>query len=234
MVSKRTLDRSVDIDYYTAEQLGPSRYRTPEGFLVCECVPVARTGEMAYGPGEVPEELGIGRDGKIIIHRSPNEVFDPKSMASLNGKPVTDEHPPVDVDPHNWRFYTRGVVVSPRRGEGDLRDCLVADMIIFDADTIRDIEMGKREVSCGYNPTYAQLIGADDKPMLGVGEQLNILYNHLALVSRGRCGAKCSIQDHKTVDAAVDVVDQVGVTRSEDFWSERRIRRLSKISKLLR
>lgn len=218
----RAIDRSVDLEYYTAEALGPSRERTPEGFLICYDVPVARIGNMTYGPGEVPEELGIGRDGRITIHRTPAQVFDKKSMSSLNGKPVTDDHPPVDVDPQNWRFYTRGVVVNPRRGTGDLADCLVADMIIFDAETIRDIEMGKREVSCGYNPDYIQYLSEDGEPVPGIGEQANILYNHLALVDRGRCGAKCSIQDHKTVDAAP----------AENFWSDRRQRRLERLTSL--
>ena len=226
---RRTLDRSLDVEYYTNEQLGPSRERTPEGFLICYDVPVARTGEMTYGPGEVPDELGVGRDGKIKIHRTPRVVFDKKSMASLNGKPVTDDHPPVDVDPDNWRFYTRGVVVNPRRGEGQYKDCLVADIIIFDGETIRDIELGKREVSCGYNPDYIQLFGNDGEPVPGVGEQDNILYNHLALVDRGRCGEKCSIKDHKTVDAA-PAPKETGVVVAVDFWSERRARRLERLA----
>lgn len=230
MISRRTLDRSLDLEYYTSEQLGPRRERTPEGFMLCFDVPVARTGEMIYGPGEVPEELGIGRDGRIKIYRRPEVVFDKKSMASLNGKPVTDDHPLVDVDPDNWRFYTRGVVVNPHRGEGEYKDCLMADMIIFDAETIRDIEMGKREVSCGYSPDYVQLMTSDGTPVPGEGEQENILYNHIALVNSGRCGAKCSIRDRKTVDTGVGSLVPV----ASDFWASRRERRLERlVAKLL-
>jgi Uncharacterized protein conserved in bacteria (DUF2213) len=195
-----TLDRDArDIEYYTTEELGPKRERTPEGFLICYDVPVARTGEMIYGPGETP--VPTGRDGRVKIHRHEKEVFDAKSMRSLNGKPVTDDHPPVDVDPKNWRFYTRGMVVNPRRGEGEHKNFLVADLIVLDQDLIDDIESGKREVSCGYNPDYLQLLDEDGEPIPGEGEQINIIYNHLALVDRGRCGARCSIGDRKTVDA---------------------------------
>lgn len=182
---------------------------------------MARTGEMMYAPGEVPEELGVGRDGKITITRSPEEVFNPRSMASLNGKPVTDDHPPVDVDPQNWRFYTRGVVVNPRRGEDiGLRDCLIADLIIFDEELIKDIEGGKNEVSAGYNPEYFQIMDAQGEPIHGRGEQSNILYNHLAVVKNGRCGSRCAIQDHKTVqdDSA--------------FWSRRRARKLKQLARI--
>lgn len=194
-----TLDRDArDIEYYTTEELGPNRERTPEGFLICYDVPVARTGEMIYGPGETP--VPVGKDGRAKVFRHEKEVFAQKSMRSLNGKPVTDDHPPVDVSPENWKYYTRGMVVNPRRGEGEHKDFLIADLIILDQDMIADIESGKREVSCGYNPDYLQMLDDDGEPVPGEGEQVNILYNHLALVSRGRCGARCSIGDKRTVD----------------------------------
>lgn len=196
-----TWDRSSDIEYYTTEELGPRRERTPEGFLICYDVPVARTGEMIYGPDETP--IKVGRDGRVKIKRVEAEVFSQKSMASLQGKPVTDDHPPVDVQPNNWRFYTRGVVQNPRRGEGEHNQFLVVDLIIYDEDTIKDIDAGKREVSCGYNPEYLEVLDDAGDAIPGHGEQANIIYNHLALVDRGRCGPRCSIGDHKTVDHEV-------------------------------
>lgn len=199
-----TRDRSADIEYYTTEQLGPRREHTPEGFLVCYDVPVARTGEMVYGPGETP--IQVGRDGRAKIQRSAAEVFSKKSMASLQGKPVTDDHPPVDVAPDNWRFYTRGVVQNPRRGEGEHKDFVVVDLIIYDAETIADIDAGKREVSCGYNPDYLEVLDDAGNVVPGEGEQANILYNHLALVERGRCGPRCAIGDRKTVDHVIPTV----------------------------
>lgn len=222
---KRALDRSLDIEYYTSETLGPRRDRTPEGFLICYDVPVARVGEMIYAPGEVPMELGMGRDGRVRVARTAAEVFAKHSMASLNGKPVTDDHPPVDVDPENWKFYLRGVVVNPRRGEDDHKDFLVADLIIYDDETIKDIEAGKREVSCGYNPTYLQLLDDNDNPIPGRGEQVNIMYNHLALVKAGRCGPSCAIGDRKTVDALNEL---------STFWSHERATRLRRLANRLR
>jgi hypothetical protein len=215
----RALDRTFDIEYFTNESLGPNRERTPEGFLICYDVPVARVGEMVYGPGEVPAELGLGRDGRVRVARSAAEVFSPKSMASLNGKPVTDDHPPVDVDPSNWKFYTKGIVVNPRRGDGEQRDFLIADLIVYDGSIIDDIEAGKREVSCGYNPDYLQLLDDSDNPIQGRGEQVNILYNHLALVAAGRCGPACAVGDRKTVDSATDSI-----------WTPERVRRLRRLA----
>jgi uncharacterized protein len=191
------------VEYYTTEELGPQRHRTPEGFLLCLDVPVARTGKMVYGPGETP--IQVGSDGRAHIERTEEEVFSPDSIASLRGKPVTDDHPPVDVEPENWSYYTRGVVLSPRRGEGALKDFLLADLIIYDAEMINDIEAGKREVSCGYNPQYLQVLDEKGDDIPGQGEQTNILYNHLALVERGRCGPRCSIGDKRTVDEKPEV-----------------------------
>jgi len=187
-----------DFRFYTVEQLGPTRFKTPEGFLVCQSVPIARTGTMVYGPDETP--IPVGDDGRVYIMRSPFEVFKPESMASINGKPVTDDHPPVDVDPKNWQMYTRGIVFNPRRGENNQNDLLVADIIIYDADTIRDVEEGKREVSCGYNPEYLPIRDDSGNEQPGRGQQIDIIYNHLALVDRGRCGPRCSIGDRRTVD----------------------------------
>lgn len=226
-IEARTTDRrairdTADIEYYTMEVLGPKRELTPEGFLICYDIPAARIGEMVYGPGEVPPELGVGKDGRIRITRGAFEVFDPLSMASINGKPVTDDHPPVDVDPQNWKFYTKGVVVNPRRGNGDLRDFMLVDSIIWDAEMIADIGKGKREVSCGYNPEYLQLLDAiSGQPILGRGEQIRIRYNHLAFVKAGRCGPYCSVGDQKTVDR--------NNNNNNQFWSPERERRFSRL-----
>ena len=108
-------------------------------------------------------------------------------------------------------------------------------MIIFDGETIRDIEMGKREVSCGYNPEYSQLLTPDGEPIQGEGEQENIIYNHLALVENGRCGAKCAIQDHKTIDTAglispEEVAAEMQRMKATAFWAERHARRLERLS----
>lgn len=225
VIKHRAIDRTFDIEYYTSETLGPRRERTPEGFLICYDVSVARVGEMVYAPGEVPSELGAGQDGRVRVTRSAAEVFSPRSMASLNGKPVTDNHPPVDVDPANWKFYTKGVVVNPRRGDDDQNDFLVADIIVFDRETIEDIEAGKREVSCGYNPNYLQLLDDQGNPIPGRGEQVKILYNHLALVPAGRCGPACAIGDQKTLDGVSFIVDD------DTFWSQDRARRIERLAR---
>lgn len=176
---------------YFAEKIGIKRSRTPEGFLLIEATPVARIGTQLYAPEELGYKIPAGPDGLIRIQRLPDEVFDPVSMASLNGKPFVNEHPQNLIGPANWRHLALGVVMNPRRGTGDERDFIVADVLIQDQAAIDLVETGKCEVSCGYNAEYEF---KDDEP--GVGYQRGIRYNHLALVSAGRCGPSCAIGDH--------------------------------------
>jgi hypothetical protein len=178
--------------FYTVQKLGPKRSLTPEGFLLCEEVPVARTGEMLYGPGEVPVEPGP--DGLIRISRTPEEVFRDATLASCMGKDATLDHPDDFVQPSNYAALTQGVMLNPRRGTGLADDLLVADLLIKHPDAIKAVQDEHiEEVSLGYEADYIQV-----SP--GRGEQRNIVVNHVALVERGRCGPRCAIGDKEPED----------------------------------
>lgn len=191
----RTRDREPlegdRLRFYTVESLGEKRHRTPEGFLVCEDVPVARTGEQVYTPyDDVPIEPGP--DGRIYVVRTEAEVFRPETMASGNGKAVVDDHPDDDVVLINWRGLACGTAMNFRRGPDSQSDLLLADLVITDQALIEAILDGKREISLGYDAEYVKLAP-------GRGEQRNILINHIALVEKGRCGPRCAIGDRRSV-----------------------------------
>lgn len=177
--------------WFTVEELGPTRSLTPEGFLLCKNVVLARTGMQLYGPGETPIDA---IDGQVRIQRDPDEVFHPDAIASAQGKPIVNEHPEdgdgmrLDVTPANWRELAIGHVVNPRRGDGADEDFLVGDLLITDQHAIDLIDAGKRELSCGYAADY-------EETGPGRGRQKNIRINHVALVERGRCGPRCAIGD---------------------------------------
>jgi hypothetical protein len=102
-------------------------------------------------------------------------------------------------------MYTKGVVLNPRQGTGSAADYLLADFMVFDPDMIADIDAGKREVSCGYNPEYYPVLDDSGEPLPGRGRQRNIIYNHMAVVDAGRCGHNCAVRDHAlTHDRALD------------------------------
>lgn len=185
-----TRDRTATIDYYTTESLGPKQALTPEGFLLCKDVAIARTGSMIYGPGETP--IKVGGDGVAHIERGPDELLKPETIASFNGKPVVDDHPDDDVTPATWRKLAIGVTLNPRAGTNDGEPdvhTIVADLLITDPKAIQAVKDGKREVSCGYDADY-------EETGPGQGKQTDIIGNHVALVEKGRCGPRCAIGDH--------------------------------------
>lgn len=187
----RFIDRSPNgagFRFYTPTKLSENIRETPEGFLVCLNVPVTRTGELIYIDGEVPIEAG--EDGKIIITREEEDVFQPETMASFEGKAVTIEHPNDFVSPTNWQSLARGTIQNVRRGEGEDADKLLADLLITDSIAIGLVKNGLREVSLGYEAQYVQT-------GKGRGRQRNIRGNHCALVDKGRAGSTCAINDHK-------------------------------------
>ena len=160
--------------------------REPEGYLLCLNVPVARTGIQEY----LPEELGLPpAPGTVSVYRAPDEVFDPQTIASFEGMPVTEDHPPEGVDIENVRRFQRGHAHNVRRGAGAESDLLLADLIITDPGLAEAILGGKREISCGY--TY-DLICLD-----GMYFQHRIRGNHIAVVDAGRAGPRVSIRDRR-------------------------------------
>ncbi len=177
----RVMDR-----FFSTEQLGPTQSVTPEGFLLCEGVAIARTGVQEYLEDEVPIEGDF--TGQVRVHRDEGEVFRADTMASFEGKPVTMNHPNDFVNPANWKELAVGIVQNVRRGKDVESGLLIADLMITDQSAIDAVRAGLREVSCGYEAEYEQV-----QP--GMGRQVNIIGNHVALVERGRAGPRCSIQD---------------------------------------
>lgn len=186
-------DASGASRYYTVSKLGPKRSLTPEGYLLCEDVPVARTGEMLYAEGEI-----VGGDGEVItgdndgivrVSRGPDDLFRPQTIASFEGKPVTLSHPDEFVGPANIRSYAVGTMFNVRRGAGIEDDLMLADLLITEQGAIKAVQDdGIEEVSNGYEADY-------DQAEPGRAVQRNIVGNHVALVERGRCGPRCAIGD---------------------------------------
>jgi len=161
--------------------------REPEGYLLCLNVPVARSGTQEYLPSELGLPSGLGL---ITVYRPPEEVFAPAAIASFEGMPVTNDHPPDGVDAGNIRALQKGHAHNVRRGSGEESDLLLADLIITDPALISAIlEEGKREISCGY--TY-ELCSENGKYI-----QRQIRGNHVAVVDAGRAGSRVCIRDRK-------------------------------------
>ena len=183
---------------YYGTDISPNQTETQEGFLICRNVPIARTGTQDY----LARELQLDGDPErtILVNRLPEDVFETATLASFEGKPVTDGHPPENVSPENYAAYAKGHVQNVRK-QGDY---IVADLYVNDAALASDIRNAvKREVSCGYLCNY--------EPD-GTGyKQTHIRGNHVAVVPKGRAGATVAIKD-----AAPEA--EKGRKKMSDFW----------------
>ena len=171
----------MPIAYY-GSQISPHLVDTPEGFLICKDVPIARTGPQDYLARELM--LDGDPDRLITVQRHPEDVFEEATLASFEGKPICDGHPPENVCPENYAAYTKGHVQNVRR-DGEY---IVADLYINDANLANEVRNNvKREVSCGYLCNYVPD---------GAGyRQERIRGNHVAVVPKGRAGATVAIHD---------------------------------------
>lgn len=169
------------IAYYGA-RISPHMTRTPEGYLICHDVPINRTGDQEYTAGDL--QLDGDQDRLVIVHRYPEDVFDPAALASFEGKDITQGHPPENLTPENQAAYSKGHIENVRR----VGDNTVADLYIKDAGLASDVENGViREVSCGYLCDYV--------PDGDGYKQQRIRGNHVAVVPRGRAGHDVAIKD---------------------------------------
>jgi hypothetical protein len=179
--------------YFFKTRLGNTRYQIADGSVLFKDVPIARTGTQLYGGDEI-ENIEPNAAGTITVHRTPEEVFSPATIASFEGLAVTVGHPRDDyggivfVTPDNWRQLAHGHIQNVRRGTGDQSDLLLADVIVKSPEALDAIDNGDDEVSCGYDADYKQT-----SP--GNAVQYNITGNHLALVPNGRAGSRCALGD---------------------------------------
>ena len=195
---------------YYGSTISKHMTQTPEGFLICRDVPIARIGTQDY----LARELGLDGepDRPVTVERRPEDVFDPAAIASFEGKDVTYTHPPEMLAPENQSSYSKGHAENVRR-EGDF---LVADLHLKDPTLISEVRNGiLREVSCGYLCDYTPS---------GAGyRQTNIRGNHIAIVPRGRAGHDVAIKmaRYKIYDNKSDVITPVGEKLTAEQWLDR-------------
>lgn len=186
---------------YYGDKISNNITKLNNGCLVCFNVPIARTGTYKY----LASEIGLEGYDVVDVYRTEDEVFSPTTLASFEGKPFTDNHPPCDVTVDNWQMYAKGTVTNVRRGTGANSGFLMADIIVNDPIVISEIQSGsKREISAGYECEYVEKGGKI--------YQKGIVGNHVALVQAGRAGKHVRINDEKKLPTkykAIKKLEQV-------------------------
>jgi hypothetical protein len=190
------------VSFY-AVKLSDHLAETPEGYLVCHDMVIARTGHQTYKGSELPQrgsdtppeevtaqDLGINPGDDVKVYRSPDEVFSVATIASFESKPITDSHPELLLNSETHGDYACGHIRNVRKGSEALADGnwpLLADGVVTDKNLVLKIKSGLRELSCGY--TYN--IVKNGSQIL----QVDIVGNHVAVVPNGRAGPLAAIQD---------------------------------------
>ncbi len=176
---------------YLASRLSEHIAELPDGGLLVTGCPIARTGFQEYAvrdlPREAAKELGIdvsNPSSLIDLYRPPEEVFSPRFLASLEGRPITDGHPPDFITPATFSQYAKGHIQNVRRGPEPLDDGewpILADLIISGEPLVSKVKAKQaRDISLGYDFS----IDRDGDKVI----QCDMVGNHSAVVPKGRAG----------------------------------------------
>lgn len=179
--------------FLVAEKLGPHKFKTPEGYLICTDAILSRTGKQEYKRCELFGDTCEDPDKIVNVERTDDEVFSDKAMASFENKAVCIEHPDHDVNAENHNELAVGFVRDIHKGEDNGKPVMMGTLVITDKDAVEVVESGEyKELSCGYDCD----IDDDSEP-----RQRNIRGNHVALCKQGRAG----------IARIVDSVDDAGI-----------------------
>lgn len=162
-----------------------------------------RLGKVARTPqGGIRVDASVTRSG-IFVYKNPDgserreyrpdsEVFAEDSLATLDGAPVTNLHPPEMVGPQNYTSVVVGhAATSPKREDS----LVVTKLAIQDGYAIDLINTGDRnEISCGYLCELDNTPGTTPNGERYDAIQRKIVYNHIALVPKGRAGSSVSLR----------------------------------------
>lgn len=154
--------------------------KTDEGYIRANAI-VTRTGVFLYknSDGSIRREL-----------RHPDDVFAADSMESLQMIPITNGHPEeVLVNSDNAKELTIGQTGEKVSVDGQH---LMASMVITHKDGVEAVNMGRKELSLGYNLDLEEVSGEYNGEPYDC-RQRNISYNHLAIVDRARAGGAASL-----------------------------------------
>jgi hypothetical protein len=176
--------------------------KTPEGYIK-GVARVTRTGIFNYRKvdGTVRKEL-----------RHPDDVFLLSSLNTMKMIPVTNLHPSdklVTVD--NAKELAIGYTGEIVTLDGKFVTVPVA---ITTKDGIAAVDAGRQELSLGYEVELEETPGKFD------GEdydciQRNIVYNHLAIVNKGRAGAEvCLVMDAEDAEEVQEISHNINNQQS--------------------
>lgn len=194
------------------------RRMTTEGFLIAPGT-IARAGNIQeYRASELGFDVTRGMDANQIVrlYRPTAEVQSAETIGSFEGQTLTMGHPFAGVDAGTWRDVAIGDVREVR-ADGDKVSC---ELVIRDAKAIKDVQTGRRQLSCGYTFDCDMTAGRTADGKAYDGTMTNIRGNHVAVVDMARGGASCRIADQhpqpQETKMATRIVDGITLTFADE------------------
>lgn len=168
-----------------------TQHMTADGFLHVDIL-VGKTGVQRYSCSEIDVE-DVNGTGFVNVARLPEDVFNQKSLDSLNFIDITDRHPPeVFVTSDNYHYRTTGVLKTGAIRED--KHIRIGAIIKKRATVDAVLKKQEPQVSLAYENDYIPESGILDGETYDY-KQTNIHYNHLAIVEKGRAKTACILDE---------------------------------------
>lgn len=173
------------------------RIRTPQGFLICKDVTLAKPMVKEYYAGELGVVDGFEPTDIINIYTPPDVLFGQPVLDGYNGSDTVMMHPKGNqLTSENYKEHVIGTAKNVRAENG----YLVADLTIKDKWAIKAIEFDDvKQISLGYAAELDMTAGTTETGQEYHGQWVGMVADHVAVVRDGRCGPDCKIGDRQTV-----------------------------------
>ncbi|WP_164901890.1 DUF2213 domain-containing protein [Neorhizobium lilium] len=168
-----------------------TKRRTRDGYLTVNAR-VARADNVQTYLGS---EVGKPDMASVRVFRPADEVFSSDTMQSFAHRPVTLGHPSAAVSATNWRDVAKGWSDGEVARDGEF---VRVSMLLADADTIKAVEDGTRELSMGYDCSLDWTAGTSPSGEAYDAVQRGIRSNHIAVVQQARGGPELRFGDSAT------------------------------------
>jgi 8-oxo-dGTP pyrophosphatase MutT (NUDIX family) len=169
-----------------------ARQYDADGHLHVRDVNIAKASVNEYLGEEIPdwEKLGLDPKRKYRLWRHPDELK--KAVPTANGKPILDDHAPINADTHDRKMVV-GSVGTDARWEPPF---VKSTLSFWPAKASREIESNRRRAlspAYRYRPDMTPGRTPDGEPYDGV--MRDISFSHLAQIPEGRQGPDIVVTD---------------------------------------
>lgn len=185
-----------------------SRIKTPQGFLICKDVTLAKPMVKEYYAGELGVVDGYEATDVIGIYTPSDVLFGQSVIDGFTASDVVMMHPKGNqLNSDNYKDHVIGTAKNVRADNG----YLVADLTIKDKWAIEAIEYDDiKQISLGYAAELDMTAGQTETGQAYHGQWVGMVADHVAVVREGRCGDDCKIGDKQTVNTEQGMKVKIG------------------------